>query len=163
MFNGALVAAYLALRAGTREWPPDGVEFDNYLGTTLTLTLLLSMLAMEWVVYAVRNAFRGQALSGLGITLGLAASFVVGIWYLVDTRLDYAAGDHSYGVMTFAMLLATTVSVLVAGGWTILSLLRVAGGQLSASNAPAMRANAWLWHFVSAAWIAAWLAIFVIK
>ncbi len=163
MFFGALVAAYLTLRAGVDEWPPADIEFDNYLGSTLTGTVLLSMLAYEWAMYAVRNSFRGQALTALGIALGLGASFLVGLWYLVDVRLTYGAGDHAYGVMTFSMLLAIAVSVGAAAGWTILSLLRVAGGQLTAGNAQLLRANAWFWHFVCVAWIAVWLAIFVTK
>lgn len=163
MFTGALVAAYLTLRAGTSEWPPDDVEFDNYLGTTMTITLLLSLVTLEWAVYAVRYSFRGQALTALGITLGFGLAFAVGMWYLVDARIGYGAGDHAYGVMTFTMLLATTVSVLTAAAWTVLSLLRVAGGQLTAANFGVLRANAWFWHFVSVAWIAVWLAIFVIK
>ena len=163
MFFGALIAAYLTLRAGIDEWPPADVEFDNYLGSTLAGTVLLGMLAFEWAIYAVRNSFRGQALTALGITLGFGASFLIGLWYLVDARIAYAAGDHAYGVMTYAMVVSIAVGVLVAGGWTILSLLRVAGGQLTAGNVSLLRANAWFWHFVSLAWIAVWLAIFVTK
>lgn len=162
-FTGALVAAYLTLRAGIGEWPPEDVEFDNYLGTTLTLTLLLSMLSLEWAVYAVRNSFRGQALTGLGITLGLGLAFLVGLWYLVDARIEYDAGAHAYAVIVFTMVLATATTVAAAGGWLLLSLLRVAGGQLSAANVELMRANAWFWHFVVVAWIAVWLAVFVTK
>ena len=163
MLTGALIAAYLTLRSATGEWPPEAVEFDNYLGSTLTLTLLLSLPAIEWAVNAIRNGYRGQCRAALGIALGLGSAFLLGLWYLADVRIAYDAGAHAYAVITVAMLTVVAVSSAVALGYLLLSFSRASGSQITAANPHVLRAAGWYWHFAAAVWVAVWLAIFVTK
>ena len=78
---GALVAAYLNVRGLLSPWPPKGVDLDNYLGTMLFITVLLSVVTAEWAVFALKRDNRRQAMNATGITIGLGVAFVNLLWY----------------------------------------------------------------------------------
>lgn len=162
MVVGALVASYLNVRGLANRWPPKGVHVDNYLGTTLWITLVLSALTAEWAVFALRRNNRRQALSSLGLTVGLGAAFLNLLWY-AGTQLHYGPADNSYAVLVYAQLIAVGVIAAIGIGFLLVALVRTAGDQVTAGNPALLRAAAWHWHVVTAAWTLAFLAIYVLQ
>jgi heme/copper-type cytochrome/quinol oxidase subunit 3 len=162
MVVAALVASYLNVRALADRWPPRGVHVDNYLGTTLTITLGLSVITAEWAVYALRRGNRRQALSAAAVTIGLGVAFVNLLWY-VGTQLHFGPGDHSYGTLVYAQLIAVGVIAALGIGYLLVATFRTLGDQVTAGRPDVLRAAAWHWHVVTGAWLLAFLAIYVLQ
>ncbi len=162
MLVGALVAAYLNVRALAQHWPAEGAELDNYLGTTATITLALSMVTAEWAVYALRMGNRRQALSALTLTAGLGAAFINLLWY-VGTQLHFGPADHSYAVLVYALLIAVGVVAAIGIGFLLVAVARTVGGQVSAGDPAVVRAAAWHWHVVTTAWLLVFLALYILQ
>jgi heme/copper-type cytochrome/quinol oxidase subunit 3 len=158
---GALVAAYLNVRALLSPWPPEGVELDNYLGTMLFITAALSVFTAEWAVYALRRGNRRQALNGAGVTIGLGAAFVNLLWY-TGTQFHFGPADHSFAVIAYALMIAVGVIAVVGIGFLIVALARTAGGQVTPGDPAVLRAAVWHWHVVVVAWSLAYLALYVL-
>ena len=162
MLVAGLVAAYLAMRSGRAEWPAENMKFDNYTATMLVVTLLMSSVTLEWASHGIRNDLRGQSLAAFGITVGLIAAFLNGLWYLVD-KLEFGAGAHPYGTVVHTMLFVSGAAVVIGLGYIVLTFLRTAGHQLTMANFALMRSTAWFWHFVVAAWVAVYYAVYITK
>jgi heme/copper-type cytochrome/quinol oxidase subunit 3 len=162
MVVAALVAAYLNVRGLAGRWPPKTVHVDNYLGTTLFLTLVLSIITIEWAVYALRRGNRRQALSATTVTIGLGVAFVNLLWY-VGTQLHFGPADSTYAVLVYAQLIAVGVIAAIGIGFLLVALSRTIGGQVTAGQPAVLRAAAWHWHVVTGAWTLAFLAIYVLQ
>jgi cytochrome c oxidase subunit III len=162
MVVGALVAGYLNVRGLADRWPPKGVSLDNYLGTTLTITMGLTIITAEWAVYALRRGNRRQSLGALTLTGGLGLAFVNLLWYL-GTQLHFGPADHSYGALAYALLIVVGVIAVGGIGFLIVALTRTMGDQATASDPSLVRAAAWHWHVVSAAWLLVFTALFLLQ
>jgi heme/copper-type cytochrome/quinol oxidase subunit 3 len=159
---GALVAAYLGLKAATPAWPPPRITFDNYTATVLTITALMASVTLEWAGYGIRKGFRGQALVGFGLTVLLGVAFLNALYYLI-AQFPFGAGDSPYATVVYAMTSVTFLVVLVAVFGVILTGLRAAGHQLTTDNQYLARAAALLWHVAVLGWIAVYYTVYVTK
>ena len=162
MTMGGLVAAYLALKSATPEWPPAETSFDNYTASTLTLTALMAMISIEWAAYAIRKGFRGQALFAFGLTAALAVAHLNGLAYLVN-GFEFAVGDSPYAAVVHALTLVPFLLGGVATGAITLVGLRAVGHQLATDNFALMRSAALLWHVASIAWFIAYYTVYITK
>ena len=158
---GALVAAYLNVRGLLSPWPPKGVDLDNYLGTTLFITTVLSVVTAEWAVFALKRDNRRQALSATGVTIGLGVAFVNLLWY-TGTQFHFGPADSSYAVLAYALLIAVGVIAVLGMAFLLVALVRTAGGQVTPRDPSVLRAAAWHWHVVVVAWSLAFLALYVL-
>lgn len=159
---GALLGAWLSLRSGTAVWPPKGVQIQNYYGTTLSITMLLGMLAAEWAAYGVRKSERGQAIGALSIVVMLGLAFVNLLTYTVRVA-HFGPGTSAYGAVFFAFNLVVGTGVSAVTLLALWSLLRLLGGQLSVAEPGMARSTAWLWHAVAVAWFVMYAAVYVVK
>lgn len=162
MFFGALLAAYVELRANEHPWPPKGIKLDEYLGNMLVLTMLLGSLSVSWAVSAVRRNETRQAVAALAITAGLGVAFVNLLSYTAS-QAGFGAGDHAYGAVVAALAFGVGALVVAASGLCVLTLLRVKGSQVAADNPDQAWATAWFWHFATVASIIVWYAVVVRK
>src|SRR5215831_3736463 len=77
-----LVAAYTTVGHATNVWPPKGVTRDVYTGNMLAITLVMSMVTVEWAYYALKKSDPAQGVWGLLLTAGLGSGFVLLLWQL---------------------------------------------------------------------------------
>ena len=162
MLFGTFIAAYLHLRHLTDRWPPEGVRLDQYLGNLLVITMVMSGVTIEWACQALRRDQPKQASAALGVTLGLGLAFLNLLSYTAgEARFD--AASHPYGLVVTAMVMLMGIGVGVGVGFVTLTLLRVAGRQLSAAEPGQLRATACYWHFTVAAAVAVWYTVAVLK
>jgi cytochrome c oxidase subunit I+III len=145
----SLVAAYLYLRAGAGEWPPDGIEAPALGLAGLSGTLLV---ASAVTVLAGRAALRrGRPLlvhAGLPVTvlLGLAAGALI---VLELGRLDVAADEHVYGSLVWVLLL-TALTGLAAGVLVLLvATLRTWAGHFDGREHLTVSVAVHLWVFAA--------------
>jgi heme/copper-type cytochrome/quinol oxidase subunit 3 len=157
-----LAAAYFDVRALAGTWPPKKVALDNYLGTTLTITLLMSSVTAEWALQAMRIGNRRQAMAALALTPGFGLAFLNLLWYLV-TKLGFGPGSHAYGAIVYAFVAATVVNVLIGMGFLLVALLRTFGHQVGPGNQAVARAATAYWHFVVGGWFIAYVALYVFQ
>lgn len=162
MLFGTLIAVYLHLRRLTGRWPPEGVSLDLYLGNMLMLTMVLSAVCVEWACYALRRGERRQAGAALGITMGLGLAFLNLLSYTAE-RAQFDAATHPYGLVVTAMVVLIGIAVGIGVSFVTLTLLRVAGRQLTAADPAQVRATACYWHFTVAACAAVWYTVVVLK
>ena len=159
---GALIGAYLALKAAPGDFLPEETSFDNYTASTLVITALMAMVTVEWGLYGIRKGFRGQALFAFGITTLLGVAFLNALYYLI-TQLPFEAGSSPYaGVVTAMLVVAFGIAVIAVLG-VLLTWLRAIGHQLTTDNIHVGRAGALLWHVASVAWIAVYYTVYVTK
>jgi cytochrome c oxidase subunit III len=162
MTMAALVAGYFNMRHLAFRWPAKGAHLDNYLGTTLTITLILSTITAQWAVYALRQDNRRQALTGLAVTLGLGAAFLNLLTY-VGTQLHFGASSSAYAVMVCALLITTAVMVVGGLVFIAVAIVRTLGGQSTVRDPDLVRAAAWHWHVVGVAWLLAFVALYAFQ
>ena len=160
---GGLIGAYLALKAAPGPFIPDKIKFDNYTAATLTITMLLAMVMIEWANYGIRKGFRGQALFGFGITVLLQVAFLNGLYYLITQKLGFEVADGPYQAVVHALLVVPFLIVVASLLTTILTWLRAIGHQLTVDNLHVARAGAIAVHIAGLAWIAAHYTVYVTK
>jgi heme/copper-type cytochrome/quinol oxidase subunit 3 len=159
MVNLALAGAYINLRALAAEWPPGAIRLDNYHGTTVFLTLLLSSVMAEWGVYSIRRNNTRQATAAFITTIGLGAAALNLIWYL-GTQLGFGPRDHAYGTTFYAFLIVNGVAVAIAVVVALVALLRLLGGQVTARSPELARAACWYWQAVVLSWTVAYVTLY---
>jgi cytochrome c oxidase subunit I+III len=159
---GAMLGAWLALRSGTKVWPPKGVTIDNYFGTTLSITMIMGTLAAEWIVYGVRRGARSQAIAGFVLLLVLGLAFINLLSYAVHLA-GFGPASHPFGEMYFAFNILMGASVVVAIVAALLGLVRLLGGQVSAAEPGLARSTALLWHAATIGWFVMYTAVYVVK
>lgn len=162
MVFAGIVAAYLQLRGVAAEWPPKDVELDNYIGVTLFLTALLSTVTVEWAPYALKRGNQRQTLWALALSLGLGFAFLNMLWYLA-TQLGFGVGDHAYGTVVYAAILATGVQVVIGLGYLLVALVRTAGHQVVPGDHQLVRAAGWYWQWVNVCWLVVFMALYVLQ
>jgi cytochrome c oxidase subunit 3 len=161
-YFGALVGIYIHLRANSRPWPPQGVTFDNYIGNLLVITMLLGSITVQWAVSAVKLDLRRQATAALGLTIGMGVAFLNLLSYSAG-RQSFGPADHAYGTIVTALAASVGIVVLLGIAFCLLTMFRVRGSQVTAAEPDQAWATAWFWHFATAATIAAWYAVVVVK
>lgn len=161
MLFGGLIAAYLRLRTAGGVWPPKDVSYDQYLGNMMALTMLLSVLTMEWACHSHARSLRNQAATALGVTLGLGIAFLNLLSYAAG-RSGFDAASHPYGLVVTALTMLLGIAVGIGVFTVTLTLFRVSGRQLSLGT-DHLRTVAWYWHFTVAASVAVWYVVVVLK
>ncbi len=162
MLFGALIAAYLHLRVLTDRWPPRGVTIDQYLGNLAMITMLLAAVTVEWARYALRRGERQQTAAALGVTLALGLA-VLNLLSYGAGRVRFDAVTHPYGLVVTAMVMLLGIIVGIGVALVTMTLFRVVGRQVSASQPEQLRVTACYWHFCVAASIAVWYTVVVLK
>lgn len=158
MVEVGLVGAYLSLRSSPG-FRPDSYHEDNYLGTVMSLTLLLSAVTAEWFVWAVRHREQRQATYAGGLTALFGLAFLNAHTYMLRSS-DLGAGSSTFGVLFWAFMLYNGLLVALGLGALLVGLLRAQGLQSSADEPETVRAAAWMWHLAVAAWVVTWFYVF---
>jgi cytochrome c oxidase subunit 3 len=162
MLSVALAAAYLGVRSGAAEWPPEGFKVDAFLGVMLTLTALMAASFAGWALWADARGQRRQAAAALTLAAFVGLCLLNGVWYL-GTRIDLGAASSPYATMTYALL--GGVGVLLAAGviGLLAALAKVGGRQTGPGFLGVVQAAVWFWLLTLTAWIVVWTTLFLVK
>ena len=132
MFFAALVSAFLVLRAGAVDWPPQGQPRLPIVATGVnTAFLLLSAIALE---SGVRRRHDRHALArGLGGAFALGSVFVAlqGMEWAHLIGFGLTTCSSLYGATFYAIVGAHATHVLIALGVLGFALREVRRGQLA--------------------------------
>ena len=160
----SLVFAYVTIgHLASRNWPPSAVPIDVYRGNMLAITAIMSLVTVEWAYYALKRGDPAQATWGLLLTAGFGAGFVVLLWQL-GAKMGFGPGNAKIGpfaVLFFAMVAASAAVAIPGVVALVVTVPRVLGRQLSATNAEMLRAVAWYWDFVVVAWLVVYSTVWL--
>lgn len=161
-----LIGVYLAARsdflASGQKWLPEGSKIPLQQPNTMFITLIMSVIAMQWAVSAIAKNDRVNAYLALGLTLMLGLATIVMTTYLWTLmKLDVASGVQ--GVLIYTITGAHIVMLVLAMLFVALMALRALGGQFSARQHDGITAAAVYWHTMVAVYALIWISIYVTK
>ena len=162
----ALLAVYLVARASVIEtgstWLPQGVVIPLQQPNTIFMTLLMSVVTIQWAVNAVARDDRVNAYLALGLTIVLGFASIVMTTYLWSLMgLDIAGGIQ--GVLIYTITGAHIAMLVVAMIFTALITLRTLGGQFESRQHDGVTAAALFWHAMVFVYALIWIIIYVTK
>ena len=161
-----LIGIYLAARvdiinAGAK-WLPEGSKIPLQQPNTMFITLIMSVVTMQWAVAAIAKNDRVNAYLALGLTLMLGIATIVMTTYLWTLmKLDIASGLQ--GVLIYTITGAHIVMLVVAMLFVALMALRALGGQFTARQHDGITAAALYWYAMVAVYALIWISIYVTK
>ena len=106
-----LLGNYLEIRSASEKFF-DGVSMPLAQPNVMFWGLGLSVLSIQWAVWAIARDERSQAYWAIGITALLGLSFLNSTWYLMS-QSDLAVGVQPEAGATFAVVGAHVAMVLV--------------------------------------------------
>lgn len=161
-----LLAIYLAERASVialgDTWLPKEVTIPLDQPNIMLATLLMSVVSVQWAVYAIARDDRVNAYLALGLTLLFGFMVVVMTFYLYSLMgLDVAANPQS--VLIYAVTGGHLVFLVGAMVYLGLMSIRALGGQFTSRQHDGISAAALAWHAQVAIFFVIWLAVYVTK
>lgn len=163
MVFAALIGAYTSLRAASEgAWLPDGVTIPLSPPDMAAVTLLISMVAIHWALYAIRNDDRSNTYVALGLTMVMGLAYVNSAVYLYSQMGASIAGSVPE-LLIFAISGFHVAAIIAAMVFVALMAFRTLGGQYSGRDSEGISAAAVLWDTTVAIYIVIWYAVYVTK
>lgn len=142
-------------------WPPKGIEVLRtwevpFLNTVL---LLSSGASVTWAHHAIVAGYRGQALMGLWVTIGLAVfftAFQVFEYYNAGFRIS----DGVYGSTFYLATGFHGFHVFVGTCFLTVCLVRMMRYHFTRQHHFGFEAAAWYWHFVDVVWLFLFVTVY---
>lgn len=157
-FVGAIIVAYLYIRAGNPQWPPPGVERPDLLVPAIApvLTLVAAVFATLEVRWTERRATLGMVGASVAIIVGIAA-VLARVYALWDPQFLW--DDHAYGSVFW--LLNWTDMLLVTSGviGSAVLLAQHAMGDYDEDRTDEIRVLSLYWWFVVVASVALYITV----
>lgn len=156
-----LVGRYLQLRADASVFL-DQVSLPLTQPNVMLAAFVLSVLSMQWVVWAVSRDERSQAYWALGITFLLGVAVLDSTWYLLS-QSGLAVGTQPEAPLLFAVVGAHVAMVVVGLGMIAVNGFRTFAGQYGSRYPDAWSATAVWWYTTTAVYVLIWYAVYVTK
>jgi heme/copper-type cytochrome/quinol oxidase subunit 3 len=161
-----MVGVYLVERSAVVSaggtWLPDGVVLPLTQPNVMLFGLIMSSVAIQWAVSAVRNDDRVNSYLALGLTLLFGFGYINMMAYLWSKAgLDVTADLQStliYSITGTHVAMAVVAMVFVA-----LMAFRALAGGYDSRQYDGIAAAAVFWHVMVAMYMLIWLAIYVTK
>lgn len=162
-----LIGIYLTLRSSTvrggSAWLPEGVEIPLTQPNVMMFTLLMSVVTVQWAVWAIKNDDRFNSYLALGVTLVLGFAFVNMAAYLYSVMGIDLASESKFGVLLYAITGSHLVMIIGAMIMVLLMAFRALGGQFTSRQHDGVSAAALLWHASVAVFFLIYLVIYIAK
>ena len=165
MAFAALVSLYVqqrqAARAAGLEWFPEGTVELGPAGMMM-MTLVLSMVTVQWAVQAARTEDRPHGFIALGVTLMFGAAVINQFWFVYqDTAF---AIDGGRAQLLFYAVTGSFIAMLIAGmAMLAVTTIRSLMGPFGRELAHGVQAAAAYWHMLVLCYFLIWYVIFINK
>lgn len=167
---GSVLVVYFSVRAdwlasSGEAWLPTGTAIPLSPGNMSMVTLVMSLVTVQWAVWSGGRRDRAHAYLALGLTVVLGIAHVVQLAYLW-TQWELPLNGSE--VTAQAVLLFTVLGMhvaMVAGALIFLSLmlLRSLGGQFTGRDVEGLSAAALYWYVTVALFSVIWYGILIVK
>ncbi len=156
-----LLGNYLEIRSASDNFF-DGVSMPLAQPNVMFWGLGLSVLSMQWAVWAIARDERTQAYWAIGITTLLGVSFLNSTWYLLS-QSDLAVGTQPEAGATFAVVGAHVAMMIVGLVMIAVMAFRTFAGQFSSRYPDGWSATAVYWHTMVGVFVLVWYAVYITK
>jgi cytochrome c oxidase subunit 3 len=158
MVLAGLVAGYYAIRSQSFNWPPVGL--GTYLPTMVAITMGMTVVTIQWAIWAIGRDDQRTTLAALGVTIFFALAILNGQWYGL-AHLKFGVGAHGYGTFVYILTAFHMVNV-IAGIVVLFAVLgRTVGGEFSADDHDTITAAAIFWQFTNVAGLVVYSVLFL--
>ena len=163
-----LIGAYLAVRSEWlslgRTWLPEGSTIPLSPGNMSMFTLIMSLVTVQWAVFAGRNRDRPHAYQALVLTMLLGISHIVQMGFLFTQWHLPLNGDTTFqAVLIYTIIGLHLAMVTAALVFIALMTVRSLGGQFTGRDAEGLSAAAMYWYVTVAVFSVLWYAILIVK
>lgn len=157
----SLVTSYFYLRASAQEWPLGGIDPPDLLLPSINALILFASSAP--IYFADQGIREGKQTQ---LKVGLAASFGLGLIFLVLKYIEYSSLDYNWATNAYtsivwtitgfhsAHVIALLLKTLIVGIWAL-------QGYFNAQRYSAVTVNGLYWHFVVIAWIPLFFTLYL--
>lgn len=166
MAFAGMYAIYFAQRAEFGPgWIPDGAGTIPLTPASMMLvTLAMSSVTVQWVVWAIARDDRMNTYLAAGITTILAVAFLNQATFLYEWMGWEVAGEHAVqAVLIYAISGGQILMLVIAMVFLALMSFRALGGQYSARDHEGLTSAALFWHASVVAYAVLWAAVYNIK
>ena len=162
MFFAAFFAIYALNLSSHPTWPPKGIRTPSMaLPTVMTAAMLVSSVAIQMGLRAIRGGRARPFARLLGIALSLGLVFVA-LQIAGFSDVGFGIKDGPYGSLFYIM--SAVALAHVVGGVILLSMVlaRTISGQLSMVRHEPAEAATIYWHFVVIMTVVLYVAFYVV-
>ncbi|HSL56839.1 MAG TPA: cytochrome c oxidase subunit 3 [Acidimicrobiales bacterium] len=149
--------------AGGEEWIPGGAgTIPLTPASVMFVTLGMSMITVQWSVYAIGNDDRRNTYISLGLTLVFGAAFLNQAAFMFS-EMGWVIADSIQAVLIYAITGGHVVMMVVAMAFVTLMGVRALGGQFNARDHEGISAAALFWHASVVVYAVIWAGIYQVK
>jgi heme/copper-type cytochrome/quinol oxidase subunit 3 len=156
----AVLAVWWTIKGGSPAWPPRGTSVGTYLPSVITITAVMSIFSMQWMVSSIRRNDQRSGAVALVLTVFLGLAVANAQWYSM-LRPSFGTRTHAYGTLYYLLLSYHLVHVVLALAAVILVGARALAGHFGRFGYDPLRAVAAFWHYSVVAWLVILSAMFL--
>jgi heme/copper-type cytochrome/quinol oxidase subunit 3 len=162
-----MFAVYFHQRSATlgagEEWIPGGAgTIPLTPASVMLVTLGMSMVTVQWAVYAIGNDDRRNTYLAIGLSLVFGAAFLNQGAFLYG-EMGWVIADSVQAVLIYAITGGQMLMTAVAMAYLLLMGVRTLGGQFNARDHEGISAAALFWHANVLVYAVVWAAIYQVK
>jgi heme/copper-type cytochrome/quinol oxidase subunit 3 len=165
MFFAALFGLYVQQRhdvlGSGGVWIPPGT-ISLVPGGMMMVTMVMSVVTMQWAVYAIARDDRPRAYLALGLT-ALFGVAVINQTVFLYKQMGLVIHDTVPALMIYVITGAHLAMLLAAIVFVALMAFRALAGQFSSRQADGVAAAALFWHATVAVYAVVYYAIYITK
>jgi heme/copper-type cytochrome/quinol oxidase subunit 3 len=165
MFFAGLFGLYVQARhdalASGETWIESGT-ISLVPGGMMMLTMAMSVVIMQWAVYAIARDDRPHAYLALGLTGLFGVSVITQTVYLYN-RMGFVIDETVPALFVYVITGAHLVMLVVAMIFAGLMAFRALAGQFSSRQADGLASAALFWHAMVAVYAVVYYVIYVTK
>jgi heme/copper-type cytochrome/quinol oxidase subunit 3 len=142
-------------------WPPKGIEVLSAWEVPFlnTIILLTSGLSCTWCHHAIVAGRRGEAITGMVITLILAVIFT-GLQVFEYLNAGFTISDSVFGSTFYMATGFHGFHVVIGTTFLGVCFLRLLDYHFTKQHHFGFEAAAWYWHFVDVVWLFLFVTIY---
>jgi len=166
MVFAGLLGTYIATRADVlasgKPWLPAGSEIPLSPPTMAMVTFALSIITMQWAVYAIGNNDRQHAVMALGLTLLFGFATINATTFLY-TQMHLGVRSSPAAVLIYVISGAHIAMTVAAMVFNVVMTVRTLGGEYAGRDREGIVAASMFWYATIAVYAVLWYAIYVTK
>lgn len=156
-----LIGAYIATRDAAGEAWLEGSSIPLTQPNMQLVTLGMSLVTMQWAVYAIARDDRYHAYMALGVTALLGIAFINQTTFLF--RMAEIELAQPEGPLFYAVTVGHLAMMIAALLFLSLMAFRALGGQFSSRQPDGIAAAAIFWYATCGLYAIIWFAVYVQK
>jgi heme/copper-type cytochrome/quinol oxidase subunit 3 len=161
-----LISLYARLRddrvSAGKAWLPKEANIQLPPGGMAMVTLSLSLVTMAWIVQALRNDDRRNALVAFGVTLLLGAAYINMVAFGWQ-QLGLGIRDSTQALLIYTITGLHVAMTGVGMLFIVVMAFRALGGQLTGRSAEGVLAALLYWYVTVGVYAVVWYTITITK